>query len=140
MSEPKEPNRRLVLPLTPRQIRLRYLTYIVLCVIAVMIVVGFTHPFFNLTPPSALTDHLHPQPPDVLKPIRKAFAAKLMLIGGYWSVCVVLTLLLPVMAWLYTRDIQLQELMARRDIWRDISDPKKDPAHGDGSGDSDKKD
>jgi len=121
MSDPTESKARLILPLTTRQIRLRYLTIIVLCAIGVMIVVGFTHPFFSLTPPAALTDHLRSQDPAVLKPIRKAFAAKLLMIGSYWAVCIVLTLLLPILAWLYTRDIQIQELTARRDIWRELS-------------------
>ncbi len=108
-------------PLTLRQRRLRYLTYIVGGVIAVMIVVGFTHPFFNMTPSTALADPAHSLAPAALKSMRKAFAAKLLLTGVYWAVCILFTLLLPIFAWLYTREIQLQELMARRDIWRDVS-------------------
>lgn len=112
------------LPLTPRQIRLRYLTLIVVGVIILMIVAGVLHPFFRMTPPAALTDRVHPLPAPELRVIRRAFAAKLLVIGLYWAACMLLTLLLPIFAWLYTREIHLQELMARRDIWREVAGNK----------------
>lgn len=116
-------------PLTIRQRRLRYLTAIVLVIIALMIVFGAFHPAFRMTPPSALTDPLHPIPAPQVNVIRHAFAVKLLFIGAYWAACIVLTLLLPVFAWFYTQDIQMQELMARRDIWRgerDTADNRRD--------------
>ena len=121
MSDDTQPRGIAPLPLTPRQRRLRYLTVIVLAVIATMFVVGMTHPFFNLTPPPALTDAAHPLAPAVLKTTRNAFAVKLLMIGVYWAACILLTLFLPVFAWLYTREIRIQELIARRDIWRGVA-------------------
>jgi hypothetical protein len=112
------------LPLTPRQIRLRYSTWIVLAVIVVMIAGGMLHPFFHMKPPAALVRHPPALPPREIRAIKQAFAAKLLLIGLYWATCVLLTLLLPVLAWLYTREIHLQELMARRDIWREVAGRK----------------
>jgi hypothetical protein len=127
MSDTSEPSPSSRFPLTPRQIRLRYLTWILLAVIAVMIAFGVLHPMFRMTPPAALTTHPSTLPAPKVQAIRQAFALKLLLIGVYWATCVVLTLILPVFAWLYTREIQLQELMARRDFWREASGHK----HGD---------
>jgi hypothetical protein len=109
------------LPPTPRQLRLRYMTWIVLGVIVLMIAVGMLHPFFHMKPPAALVQRPPALPANELRAIKQAFAAKLLLIGLYWAACIVLTLLLPVFAWLYTREIHLQELMARRDIWREVA-------------------
>src|SRR5689334_8594148 len=109
---------------THRQRRLRQLTVIVLLFIGAMIVLGFTHPFFNLRPPAALS-----APPGTvdsarLKVVRHAFAAKLLIVGIYWAFTFFLALLLPIFAWLYSREIRLQEAIARRDIWREVADRK----------------
>jgi hypothetical protein len=126
MSDTTEHKKPARFPLTPRQLRLRYLTYILLAIIAAMIAFGMLHPAFRMTPPAALTDRFHTVPTPQLTAVRKAFALKLLFIGIYWATCVVLTLLLPIFAWLYTREIQLQELMARRDFWREVSGREPD--------------
>lgn len=113
------------LPLTPRQIRLRYLTVILLGIIVLMIGVGMSHPFFHMKPPAALMQRPPTLPASELRAVKQAFAAKLLLVGLYWAACVLLTLLLPVFAWLYTREIHLQELVARRDIWREVAGGKR---------------
>ena len=136
MSDTTQPEIPRRFPLTPRQRRLRYMTVIVLGLIALMIAFGVLHPFFRMTPPVALTDgSLHAGSPE-LRALRRAFAAKLLLIGLYWGSVVLLTLLLPVFAWLYTREIHLQELMARRDIWHEVSGRSREPSAGPDSTDS----
>src|SRR2546423_951117 len=110
--------------LTLRQQRLRQLTVIVLLFIVAMIVLGFTHPFFSLRPPAVLTA----RPPAVdaahLNVVRRAFAAKLLIVGIYWAFTFFLAPLPPVSAWLYAREIRRQEATARRDIWREVADRK----------------
>ena len=134
MPDTSESNAVQRFPLTPRQVRLRYLTWILLAVIVLMIAFGVLHPVFRMTPPAALTDHLNTIPAPRLRAIRQAFALKLLLIGIYWATCLIFTLMLPVFAWLYAREIRLQELMARRDYWRDLSGKQAPGADRDESG------
>lgn len=100
----------LELPLTQAQRRHRLVTLFLLVVIVVMIVIGLKHPFFDL--------RIHgPMTPAV----RKALAAKGVMIMGYWTVCFLLALGMVVVAWLEFREIQRNLILARRDVWREIA-------------------
>src|SRR5438067_4276557 len=100
----------LELPLTQAQRRHRVVTIVLLVIIVVMIVVGLTQPFFDL--------RIHgPMTPIV----RKAVAAKGIMIMGYWTVCFLLALSLLLVAWLEFREIQRNLLLARRDVLREIA-------------------
>jgi hypothetical protein len=97
--------------LTPRQRRLRTLTVILLAVILVMLTVAIFHPFFHPTAPQVLTER-----------VRRAIAIQGIFILSYIAVIFTLAVGLIIIAWLYTREIRLQLLMAQRDIWKDIVD------------------
>ena len=97
-------------PLTPRQRRHRMITVFLLSVIGIMLFVGVRHPFFDLRIHAPLTPV-----------VRKALAAKGIMIMGYWTVCFLLAMGLIVVAWLEYREIQRKLLTVRRDIWREIA-------------------
>lgn len=109
MSDPMPPARMALFTLTPRQRRLRVVTLLILVTIAVMIIFAMTHPFFRIQPP-----------PTVTPAIRKALAVKGLMILGYWTVCLALTMGLILVAWLDLREIRRKIVMAQRDIWKDI--------------------
>jgi hypothetical protein len=105
---------RVPFRLTLRQRRLRTATAVILGVIALMIVFGNAHPFFHPHPPAALTPHL-----------RRLFGVRMLLILSYWTVCLLFTVGLVVLAWLDVREIRLHMMMARRDIWRELADRQR---------------
>jgi hypothetical protein len=109
MPEPESPLWMSFFTLTPRQRRLRVWTLLILAVIAMMIIFAMVHPFFRLQPPLTVTPT-----------IRKALAVKGLMILGYWTICLALTMSLILLAWLDLREIRRKILMAQRDIWKDI--------------------
>ncbi|HXG23099.1 MAG TPA: hypothetical protein VNJ09_00985 [Chthonomonadales bacterium] len=109
MSDPVTPARMPLFTLTPRQRRLRVVTLLLLAAIAMMIIFAMTHPFFRFE-----------LPPTITPAIRKALAVKGLIILGYWTVCLALTMGLILMAWLDLREIRRKIVMAQRDIWKDI--------------------
>ena len=96
---------------TPRQKRLRTLTTIIIVVIVAMIVFALNHPFFRPKPPAEMTES-----------VRKAIAVQGMFILGYMAIVFALAISLLVIAWLYVREIRLQLLIAKRDIWQQIAE------------------
>lgn len=109
MPEPVPPARMTLFALTPRQRRLRVVTLLLLAAIAMMIIFAMTHPFFRIEPP-----------PTITPTVRKALAVKGLMILGYWTVCLALTMGLILMAWLDLREIRRKIVMAQHDIWKDI--------------------
>ena len=109
-------NTPLDLPLTLAQRRHRQITLVLLVVIMVMIVVGLRHPFFDLRIHATMTPL-----------VRKALAAKGIVIMGYWTVCILLALGMILIAWLEFREIQRKLLMARRDVFRDLAGRSSKP-------------
>ena len=101
---------RIEFHLTPRQRRHRMITVILLIVIGVMIAIGVTQPFFDLRIHGPLTPV-----------VRKAVAAKGIMIMGYWTVCFLFAVGLLIVAWLEYREIQRKLLVARRDVWRELA-------------------
>jgi hypothetical protein len=102
--------------LTPRQQRLRTLTFAIMFFIGAMLVFAMTNPFF----------HPH-RPPHLTETARKALAAHGLLILGYYTICFILALTLLVIAWLYLRDVRVQLALAQRDMWRQIADRAANP-------------
>jgi polyferredoxin len=102
--------------LTPKQKRLRTLTFAIMLFIAAMLVFAVSHPFF----------HPH-RPPHMPETVRKALAVQGILILGYYTLCFILALSLLVIAWLYLRDVRIQLALAQRDMWRQIADNAKNP-------------
>jgi hypothetical protein len=102
--------------LTPRQKRLRTLTFAIMFFIGAMLVLAMTNPFF----------HPH-RPPVLTETTRKALAAQGLLILGYYTICFILALTLLVIAWLYLRDVRVQLALAQRDMWRQIADSAANP-------------
>ena len=96
--------------LTIRQRRLRLLTGVILAVIAILIIISYVSPFFHPIAPAITTDK-----------IRRAFKVQALLIWCYYSFCFLMTFSLVIIAWLYTREVRYQMLMARRDIFRDMA-------------------
>ena len=96
--------------LTIRQRRLRMITGIILAIIAVMIIVSLISPFFHPAAPAIMTEK-----------VRRAFKVQAMIIWFYYSICLLLSFSLVIIAWLYVREVRLQLLMARRDIFREMS-------------------
>jgi len=117
MTDAETPSGRIQFTLSMRQRRLRVLTLVILAFIVLMIVYGMTSPFFHLHPPALLSHHL-----------RRAFALRAMFILGYWTVCILLACSLFFIAWLDIRELRLQTLMARRDMWRDIANRSREQA------------
>ena len=100
-----------ILALTPRQRRLRVLTFVILAAVLIMLVVGLTHPFFRPTRPPVMTEQ-----------IKKAIQVKILMVGFYWISCALLTTTLFILAWLDLREVRKKLLLARRDMWKDILD------------------
>ena len=98
-----------ILALTPRQRRLRVLTFVILAAVLIMLVVGLTHPFFRPTRPPVMTEQ-----------IKKAIQVKILMVGFYWISCALLTTTLFILAWLDLREVRKKLLLARRDMWKDI--------------------
>ncbi len=104
--------------LTPRQRRLRTLTWFVLATVIAMTAFGIYHPAFHRTFPAILTEEL-----------RRALVVKTMLVASYWTVCLLLVLTLVVFAWLDMREIRLQLLTARRDMWKGLAQKPESEQH-----------
>ena len=85
-----------------RQQRLRVITYIIIGIIAVMLFVSVVHPFFHPTPPAVMTEK-----------IRRAFKVQVLMIWLYYSTCLLLSFLLIIIAWLYTREVRFQLINER---------------------------
>ena len=98
-----------ILALTPRQRRLRVLTFVILAAVHIMLEVGLTHPFFRPTRPPVMTEQ-----------IKKAIQVKILMVGFYWISCALLTTTLFILAWLDLREVRKKLLLARRDMWKDI--------------------
>ena len=98
-----------ILTLTPRQRRLRVLTFVILAAVLTMLVIGLTHPFFRPTRPPVMTEQ-----------IKRAIQAKVLIVGFYWISCALLTTSLFILAWLDLREVRKKLLFARRDMWKDI--------------------
>ncbi|MGC8667611.1 MAG: hypothetical protein ACP5VE_05805 [Chthonomonadales bacterium] len=112
--------------LTPRQRRLRWISAIILVVVAGMIVFGATSPLF------------HPIHPAVLTPlVRRQIKVRILFVGFYWIVCSLLASLLFLLAWLDIREVQRTLYAARKEVWQDAARQARERLgrrRGDGQG------
>lgn len=101
--------------LTARQRRLRTLAGVVLIAVLAMAVTGLTHPFFrsvgnvetrNLARMAYLQRRAGRQPAPEAERARRAVAVRLVIIGAYWTVCLILSAVLVVLAWMDIRELR----------------------------------
>jgi hypothetical protein len=101
-----EPNpESLSFTLTPRQRRLRVFTVVIVLFVIAMILFGMTHPFFRPRAPEAMTPR-----------VRDAFRVQVLIVGFYWTACMLMATSLIVIAWLDVREIRRKIGAARRQI------------------------
>jgi hypothetical protein len=111
--------------LTLRQRRLRVLTAVVLVTIGAMVGLGMTHPFFrsagspevrSLAREAVIARRYGMKPRPEAERARRAAAVRIAFIGVYWSVCLLLSGLLLILAWLDVREIRRKLAEARSTI------------------------
>jgi hypothetical protein len=110
-------NAPILSSLTPRQKLHRRLTALFFILIVVIVISGVWL-FLNLHP-ETLRYAAHSSPE------YKAGKLKVALLVCGMIACVLLSAGLMIVAWLEFREIQRKELVARRDIWREIADQSR---------------
>ncbi|MCL5284060.1 MAG: hypothetical protein M1330_05070 [Armatimonadetes bacterium] len=76
-----------------------------------MIYMGFHHPALRVA------HGYHP----VTLAAKRAFLIKIFFIGSYWTVALLILMVVVVLAWLDFREITRYYLLARRSVWNDMA-------------------
>jgi hypothetical protein len=130
VAEPKASPSRFDFRPSMRQRRLRVLAAAVLLTIIAMVITGVTNSFFRspgdpqvqeLAREAIAARREHRQPSPEAERARQAVTTRLTFIGGYWAVCLGLSCLLVLLAWLDVREIRRRLLAAQLGVLRSIT-------------------